>query len=222
MDQPEFTPRQQEVIQLLLQGRSNKHIALTLGITGRTVEEHLKHIYTILGVGSAKEAIARLGKSTIGKNDEQDYLRQQNNWKFEREARLPDDHTVGHTIARSNATQQEVHGLFGAAQAWPRQPGFVRYNNIHVPKTNVLYLKLRYSKHSPASTPISIYLDHESTPRASFMPEDQESWNRFTWSSPIALGKVTRGVHSITFHTEGQEYGVADLDRFILTTDPPK
>ena len=66
MNQSNFTTRQQEVIDLLLQGKGNKHIALALGISERTVEDHLNHIYTILGVSSRAEAIVQLGKSTGG------------------------------------------------------------------------------------------------------------------------------------------------------------
>lgn len=37
--------REQEVVQLLLQGKSNKLIASSLGISESTVEFHLKNIY---------------------------------------------------------------------------------------------------------------------------------------------------------------------------------
>jgi len=216
-----FSKRQKEVIDHLLQGKVNKQIALALGISERTVEFHLKNVYNKLHVNSAKEAILILGKSTVGKAGKHVYRQEKPIWKYEREARFPDEHTVGQTIARSNAYRQEVHGLFGAAQAWPARSGFVRYENILVPKNKTLYLKLRYSKHSPPSVPISIFLDAETTPRASLFPEDQGNWDHFKWTDYIPLGKVTQGMHSITFHTEGQEFGVADLDKFVLTTKPP-
>ena len=38
---------------------------------------------------------------------------------------------------------------------------------------------------------------------------------------PAWLGHVERGVHVIKFYTDGQEFGVADLDTFTLTTEPP-
>ncbi len=56
--------REKEVAGLLLQGKSNKQIALTLAISERTVEFHLKNIYVKLGVRSRGEAILKLGKST--------------------------------------------------------------------------------------------------------------------------------------------------------------
>ena len=53
------------------------------------------------------------------------------------------------------------------------------------------------------------------------MPVDQGDWNKFVWSEVIDLGKVESGTHAIEFYTEGQTYGVADLDVFILSTTPP-
>ncbi len=44
----QFSKREKEVIELLLQGKSNKQIALALNITESTVEFHLNHIYTKL------------------------------------------------------------------------------------------------------------------------------------------------------------------------------
>ena len=59
-----FSAREKEVIRLLLEGKSNKQMALTLGITESTVEYHLKNIYRKLQVSSRTEAVLRLGKST--------------------------------------------------------------------------------------------------------------------------------------------------------------
>ena len=88
-------------------------------------------------------------------------------------------------------------------------------------QTPYLYLKLQYSKYSPATVPILIFIDNETTPRFSFIPEDQGDWNNFVWTEPIDLGSVEDGTHSIKFYTNGQEYGVADLDKFVLTVDLP-
>jgi DNA-binding CsgD family transcriptional regulator len=60
MNKAAFTPRETEVIVQLLTGKSNKQIALELGITNRAVEFHLSSIYTKLGVGSRSEAIIKL------------------------------------------------------------------------------------------------------------------------------------------------------------------
>jgi DNA-binding NarL/FixJ family response regulator len=57
---PAFTTRQLKVIYLLLQGKSNKQIALQLGTCTRTVEEHLTHIYQKLKISSRAEAIIKL------------------------------------------------------------------------------------------------------------------------------------------------------------------
>ena len=46
------TNREKEVVNLLLQGKSNKLIALSLGISDRTVEFHLKNIYAKYQVNS--------------------------------------------------------------------------------------------------------------------------------------------------------------------------
>lgn len=53
----ELSPREREVLKLLAQGASNKQIARTLAISLRTVEGHLSHIFTKLGVSSRTEAL---------------------------------------------------------------------------------------------------------------------------------------------------------------------
>jgi DNA-binding CsgD family transcriptional regulator len=63
----QFSEREKEVTELLLQGKSNKQIALALGVSASTVEYHLKNIYKKLQVNSRTEAVLRLGKSTGSK-----------------------------------------------------------------------------------------------------------------------------------------------------------
>ena len=63
MKDSQFSQREKEVIDLLIQGKSNKQIALTLHIAESTVEYHLKNIYQKLDVHSRTEAVLRLGKS---------------------------------------------------------------------------------------------------------------------------------------------------------------
>ena len=48
----DLTPRELEVLQLLLAGKTNKEIAQQIAISAKTVEFHLDHIYTKLGVRS--------------------------------------------------------------------------------------------------------------------------------------------------------------------------
>lgn len=62
----QLSNREWEVIKLLLQGKSNKLIALSLGISDRTVEFHLKNIYAKFQVSSRIELILKLGSTTGG------------------------------------------------------------------------------------------------------------------------------------------------------------
>jgi DNA-binding CsgD family transcriptional regulator len=59
----QLSKREREVIGLLLQGQSNKLIALSLGISERTVEFHLTNIYAKLQVSSRIELILKLVNS---------------------------------------------------------------------------------------------------------------------------------------------------------------
>jgi DNA-binding CsgD family transcriptional regulator len=66
----QLTNREKEVVKLLLQGKSNKLIALSLGISDRTVEFHLKNIYAKFQVSSRIELILKLGNATGNTNIE--------------------------------------------------------------------------------------------------------------------------------------------------------
>jgi DNA-binding NarL/FixJ family response regulator len=46
----DLTSRELEILQLLLTGKTNKEIATEIYISERTVEFHLDHIYTKIGV----------------------------------------------------------------------------------------------------------------------------------------------------------------------------
>src|SRR5512141_2917200 len=59
-----LSKREWEVVELLLQGKSNKLIALSLGISERTVEFHLKNVYAKFQVSSRIELILKLGHAT--------------------------------------------------------------------------------------------------------------------------------------------------------------
>lgn len=65
-----LSKRQQQVMEHLLYGKSNKQIALELGISESTVEFHLRKIYGKLGVSSRTEAVLKLGKSTVASREE--------------------------------------------------------------------------------------------------------------------------------------------------------
>jgi DNA-binding CsgD family transcriptional regulator len=80
-----LSKREKEVVTLLLQGKGNKQIASTLGISDRTVEFHLTNVYKKFQASSRIELILKLGNSTgnaitenlgystvdsLGKNDE--------------------------------------------------------------------------------------------------------------------------------------------------------
>lgn len=63
---PRLSNREWEVVNLLLQGKSNKLIASSLGISDRTVEFHLKNVYAKFQVSSRIELILKLGNATGG------------------------------------------------------------------------------------------------------------------------------------------------------------
>jgi DNA-binding CsgD family transcriptional regulator len=66
----ELSKREQEVVQHLLEGKSNKLIALSLGVSDRTVEFHLKNIYAKFQVSTRVELILKLGQSTVAGSGE--------------------------------------------------------------------------------------------------------------------------------------------------------
>lgn len=63
-----FSEQENNVIKLLMQGKSNKQIALELRISNRTVEFHLSNIYTKLSVRSRSEAILKFTDSQLRKS----------------------------------------------------------------------------------------------------------------------------------------------------------
>jgi DNA-binding CsgD family transcriptional regulator len=60
-----LSKREQDVVALLLKGKSNKLIAYALGITERTVEFHLKNIYAKHQVNTRMELVLKLRESTV-------------------------------------------------------------------------------------------------------------------------------------------------------------
>ena len=52
----QLTRREREVLELIAQGRSNKRIALELGISEKTVKTHVGHVLAKLGVTDRTQA----------------------------------------------------------------------------------------------------------------------------------------------------------------------
>ena len=52
-----LTPREMDVLSLLVQGQSNKEIARTLHLVEETVKDHVRHILAKLGVKSRTQAV---------------------------------------------------------------------------------------------------------------------------------------------------------------------
>ena len=66
LDQLPITPRQQQVLQGLLQGMPNKLIASELAISAETVKDHVQAIYRALGVNSRTQAVLAVGQMVRG------------------------------------------------------------------------------------------------------------------------------------------------------------
>jgi len=63
---PKLTPRQQEILEQISRGLSNKEIARRLGISAATVKNHVHHVLEKLSVHRRTQALALLhGQSTI-------------------------------------------------------------------------------------------------------------------------------------------------------------
>ncbi|HET9496289.1 MAG TPA: LuxR C-terminal-related transcriptional regulator [Chloroflexia bacterium] len=62
-----LTRREEEVLSLLADGRSNTEIADTLNITRNTVKSHLTHIYGTLGVHTRTEAAVKWHRALDGR-----------------------------------------------------------------------------------------------------------------------------------------------------------
>lgn len=140
-------------------------------------------------------------------------------WQSVRQAENPSAYTVGKTINRANACALAVHGQFGTKDVnpYPPQSGHVEYHAITIPQTDNVFLKVRYSKYSAGSVPIQVLVD--GVQRAEFTPVDQGGWNYFACTEAIGLGNITSGTHTLTFFTAGQQFGVADLDKFFLSNE---
>jgi DNA-binding NarL/FixJ family response regulator len=54
--QPELTPREHQVLELIVAGMANKRIALELGLSEKTVKAHVGHLLAKLGVADRTQA----------------------------------------------------------------------------------------------------------------------------------------------------------------------
>jgi DNA-binding CsgD family transcriptional regulator len=64
---PLLTPQQTRILQLVAAGSSDRAVARVLGLSVRTVQAHLQHIYRTLGVTSRTEALASVRALSLGR-----------------------------------------------------------------------------------------------------------------------------------------------------------
>lgn len=64
-EDPDLTPREYELLQLLARGQSNRQAAEALSLSPHTVGDHVKSIYRKLGVSSRGEAMVRAFRSGL-------------------------------------------------------------------------------------------------------------------------------------------------------------
>ena len=60
-----LTPREQEVLELLVRGLPNKHIAQRLDISESTVKYHVSSVYAKLGAASRADAVSRAARAGL-------------------------------------------------------------------------------------------------------------------------------------------------------------
>jgi DNA-binding NarL/FixJ family response regulator len=63
-----LTPRQEEIVGLLVDGKSNREVGMTLGISERTVEAHRAHIMARLGMKSFSELVRYAVREGLSKS----------------------------------------------------------------------------------------------------------------------------------------------------------
>jgi DNA-binding CsgD family transcriptional regulator len=57
----DLTPQERQIAQLLAGGRTTRQAAAALFLSPKTIEYHLRHVYTKLGVASRSELAEALG-----------------------------------------------------------------------------------------------------------------------------------------------------------------
>jgi RNA polymerase sigma factor (sigma-70 family) len=65
---PELTGREQEILMLIAQHRTNQEIARQLGISPKTVRNHVSNIFAKLQVADRAEAITRARDARLGRD----------------------------------------------------------------------------------------------------------------------------------------------------------
>ena len=63
---PELTDREREILELIAQGRSNAEITETLGLSPKTVRNHVSNVFAKLQVRDRAEAIVRAREAGMG------------------------------------------------------------------------------------------------------------------------------------------------------------
>ena len=66
---PELTDREDEVLELIAQGRSNPEIAARLEISDKTVRNHVANVFNKLRVADRAQAIVRAREAGLGRED---------------------------------------------------------------------------------------------------------------------------------------------------------
>ena len=68
--QIKFTPRDREILDLLLLGMSNKEIGARLRISERTVKQHLRTIFLRAGISEGRKRVRLATAAIIARNSE--------------------------------------------------------------------------------------------------------------------------------------------------------
>jgi ATP/maltotriose-dependent transcriptional regulator MalT len=62
---PNLTAREQQILDLIAEGNTNRQISHDLSISESTVENHIHHIYGKLGISNRAQAVAHVFKSRV-------------------------------------------------------------------------------------------------------------------------------------------------------------
>ena len=65
-----LTDREQQILKLIAQGRTNREIARQLSISESTAENHIHHIYTKLRISNRAQAVAHAFQMVLTPQDQ--------------------------------------------------------------------------------------------------------------------------------------------------------